>query len=138
MSCQASKWDRLACGSTKNDHEDQRYLSSPQADVDLTELRSDERLTSFRWTPNGTLLLGTNGGRLLAVQGAAPVGLPGQNWGPVGAPGVLSAVELLSPEGLREASPSVDAPGSVIVHIAVTQAHIILVCSGGQSCQTSC
>ena len=102
-----------------------------QADVNLTELLSNELLTSFQWTPNGTLLLGTSGGRVLAVQGAAPIGLPGQNWGPVGAPGVLSAVELLSPTGLKEACSTTEAVGSV-VHIAVTQAHIMILFSGGR------
>jgi hypothetical protein len=96
-----------------------------QADVDLSILCEEESLTSFCWTPNGTLLLGTSQSRLLAVLGAAPVGLPGQGWGAVGAPGVLTAIAMLSP-----ADTTIGVSGAV-VHVAVSVEHVMLVLSGG-------
>lgn len=99
---------------------------SLQADVDLSILGVSESLTTYCWTPNGTLLLGTSEGRVLAVAGAAPSALPGQGWGALPLPATL----LFSPVNLAARWPS--ASGSVI-SIVVSQAHITVVMAGGES-----
>ena len=98
-----------------------------QADIDLSVLGVSESLTAYCWAPNGTLLLGTSDGRVLAVAGAAPSALPGQGWGQL----PLTSTLLFSPADLA-ASHWPSASGAV-VSIGVAQAHITIVMAGGES-----
>ena len=97
-----------------------------QTDIDLSVLGVSESLTAYCWAPNGTLLLGTSDGRVLAVADAAPSALPGQGWGPL----PLTGTQLFSPVDLAARWPS--APGAV-VSIGVAQAHITIVMAGSES-----
>ena len=53
-----------------------------RAEVDVSAIPDGERITCRAWTPSGSLLLGTSGGRLFVARSAAPPGGPTPtSWG---------------------------------------------------------
>ncbi len=117
-----------------------------QADLDFGALGPKETLTTFCWTPNGALLFGTSEGRLLVVQGAAPVALPGQSWAAAAAeaeqeadgkkaalsgPILAPARMLFDPEALHrsEAFGSKTDVGAV-ASLVLTPTHVVMVTAG--------
>ncbi|GAX79865.1 hypothetical protein CEUSTIGMA_g7305.t1 [Chlamydomonas eustigma] len=97
-----------------------------QIDIDLSILENGESLTAFCWTPNGTVLFGTSQGRLLSVSGAAPIGLPGQNWSSA----VQGSVPALVASALY--SPVSSSMAGSVIEISITMEHVILVMSGDE------
>ena len=91
-------------------------------DVDLapTLYKSEVITTPPVWTPSGSLLLGTSEGRIVCVESAAPLALPGQAWGAQG-----SAIPLPSILGSMRM-------GGPIVNISLTNEHLGLVVGGNK------
>ncbi|KAF5836201.1 hypothetical protein DUNSADRAFT_6267 [Dunaliella salina] len=52
-----------------------------QSAVDLSALSEGHQVTAMGWTPAGALMLGTSGGKVMLVPGAAPCGLADADWG---------------------------------------------------------
>ncbi|GLC61400.1 hypothetical protein PLESTB_001752600, partial [Pleodorina starrii] len=122
-----------------------------QSDVELAVMVEGEQLNCMAWTPNGTLLLGTNAGRVLGVPGAAPPAIPATGWGD--RPGGGHAAVLLHgpsepavrrppplpPAAAAVAPPAVSllvGPAAVrcgVVSIVVTATHVLLVVGGDAS-----
>jgi hypothetical protein len=84
-----------------------------ESDVDVSLLSEGEDLCSTAWAPDGTALLGTTLGRILAVPGAAPAAVPDPAWGQTGGGGVdgvrtagggHTAVQLYAPAAYEDAA----------------------------------